>query len=55
MVSVTPFSNTQESSNDLTILKISCISSLGIIRVVAEPRPYIFFYTPASIAELAAV
>ena len=53
MVFVTPFSNTPESYNDLTIFKMSCISSLEIIRVVAESLPYIFFSTPASIPELA--
>ena len=34
---------------------MSCISLLEIIRVVAEPLPYIFFCAPASIADLAAV
>ena len=55
MVSVTLFSNTPESSIDLTIFKTSSISLLEIIRVVAEPLPYIFFCAPASIADLAAV
>ena len=55
MVPVTPFRNTPDSSNDLSIFKMSCISSLKTIRVVAEPLPYIFFCTPAFIAELAAV
>ena len=55
MVSVTPFSNTPEYSNDLTIFKMSCISALETFRIVAEPLLYIFFCTPASIAEHAAV
>ena len=55
IVSLTPSNNSQESSRDLTIFKISSISSFDIISVVLWPDPKNFLCIPASAADAAAV
>ena len=59
IVSLTPFNNNPESSRDLTIFKISSISSFEIIKIVlllfALPDLKIFLCIPASAADAAAV
>ena len=53
IVSLTPSSNNLESSRDLTIFKISSISSFEIIKVTLWPDPKIFLCIPASAADAA--
>ena len=54
IVLLTPFNNILESSRDITIFKMSCISSFEIIRVVV-PDPRIFFVYCSTVADAAAV
>ena len=49
-----PFINKPDSSSDVTIFRISFISSLDIINI-AVPDPKIFLWIAASIADAAAV
>ena len=54
IILVTPFNKILESSRASTIFIMSFISLFEIIKVVV-PKPCIFFWMPASIAEAAAV
>ena len=55
IVSLTPSNNNPESSRDLTIFKMSLISSFEIIKIVLWPDPNILLCIPASAADAAAV
>ena len=58
IVSLAPFSNTPESSRDLTIFKISSVSSfenIEIVLLLSLPDPKIFLCIPAFAADVAAV
>ena len=52
---LTPFSNKSESSRELTILILSCISSFDITIVVVPDAKIFFLCIPASAADAGAV
>ena len=55
IASLTPSYNSPEFSRDLTIFKISSISTIYMINVVLWPGPKIFLCIPASAADAAVV